>query len=647
MCGICGFYDIIDNGERLLSEMLDILAHRGPDEANSFRYGNYYLGHRRLSIIDLSSGSQPIFNEDQTIVVIFNGEIYNFQELRNDLIRKGHTFYTRTDTEILVHLYEEEGTSYFSRLNGIFAFALLDIKSNKLFLVRDHFGVKPLHYFFDGKRFIFASEQKAILLHPAVPRKINFHALHQQINLRYNQWDETLFEGIYRLPPAHYLVFDGKNIKIERYWSLNPEVNPGMTETEAIEGIHHYVRQAVQRQLISDVPLGVYLSGGMDSSTIVQKMHELGVDEIHTFTLGFNEPTDEFADAELVARYFGTRHHTLSLEFEPLKKFPAVLWHTEEPKINLLQGYHLSEFVRNYITVALGGLGGDELFAGYDIHRYIYPFRWFHKKTPKWLQRLARWKSNFIFNLQQRSGWIKLDEYRRGLQMLLATGHIERTYLILRNVWDYDENYFDTIYHPSLASKLKSELRRVHEAFDPFFEEVSDLDPLDRVFFVEFHSKMVNDYLLTEDRMSMSHSVEERVPFLDLDLVNFGFSIPVHLKMKGNKTKYLFRKAMEGYLPEQILHKKKWGFTVNPYLQFQKDLKSVAEKILTPKFVDEQGIFNYAYIEKILKTKPSPRLKWHYSFLWIVLGFAIWQDMFIHSNLFRTREFNIETFFHP
>ncbi|MCX7696969.1 MAG: asparagine synthase (glutamine-hydrolyzing) [Bacteroidales bacterium] len=646
MCGICGFYDSIDDGDSLLSSMLDLLAHRGPDEARRFRHGNFYLGHRRLSIIDLNTGSQPIFNETRSIAVIFNGEIYNFADLRKELIRKNHVFYTKTDTEILVHLYEDEGISFLSRLNGIFAFALLDLKENKLILARDHFGVKPLHYYFDGKRFIFASEQKAILLHPAVPRKINFCALHQQINLRYHQSNETLFEGIYRLPPAHYLVFNGSDIELKKYWCLSPHINIHLLEEEAVDGIHFYIRQAVSRQLISDVPLGVYLSGGMDSSTIVQKMYELGVSDIHTFTLGFNEPTDEFTDAEIVARHFQTQHHTLTLELEPLTKFPAVIWHAEEPKINLLQGYHLSEFVRQYITVALGGLGGDELFGGYDIHRYIYPLRKLHKTIPKWMQRLGRWKSDFLFKLQQYPGWIKLDEYRRGIQMLLATGQIERTYLILRNAWDYDEAYFDTIYHPSVSFRLKSEIKRIREEFAPLFNLAENFDPLDQVFFVEFHSKMVNDYLLTEDRMSMAHGVEERVPFLDIDLVNFAFSIPVHLKMKGNQTKYLFRKAMEGHLPEPILRKKKWGFTVNPYLQFQKDLKNVAEKILTPSFVDQQGIFNYAFIQKILHARPSPRLRWHYNFLWILVGIAIWQEMFIRTDRFKEKEFNLETYFH-
>jgi len=647
MCGICGFYDPGENKNELLQKMLDILSHRGPDEASRFTYASFYLGHRRLAIIDLQTGSQPIFNEDKTIAVIFNGEIYNFQVFRKKLIEQGHQFYTKTDTEILVHFYEEHGTDFLPWLNGIFAFALLDMKKHQLLLARDQFGVKPLHYFFDGKHLVFASEQKAILLHPAVPREVNLQAFHQQINLRYTQSQETLFKGIHRLPPAHYLLFDGNNIQVKRYWQLQVEPNLSMKEEEAIEQFHFYVRQAVERQLIADVPLGVYLSGGMDSSTLVQKMHELGVPEIHTFTLGFNEPTDEFSDAEIVARHFHTNHHTLTLELEPMKKFPAVIWHAEEPKINLLQGYYLSSFVRSFITVALGGLGGDELFAGYDIHRYMYPLRWWHKHMPSWLQKLFKWKSDFIFNLQHRSGLMKLDEYRRGLQMLLATGNIERAYLILRNAWDYDDAYFDTIYHPAISTTMKKEARRVREEFAPLFNASSHSDPLEQVFFVELHSKMVNDYLLTEDRMSMAHSVEERVPFLDLDLVKFGFSIPVNLKMKNNQTKYLFRKAMQGYLPDPILHKKKWGFTVNPYLQFQKDLKRTAEKILTPSFIEKQGIFNYAFIEKILHTPPSPKLRWHYNYLWIVMGLAIWEDMFIRNRYFENKEFNIETYYHP
>lgn len=645
MCGICGIVEKNKDNSLLMVDMLKIIEHRGPDDFAVHTYKDFCLGHRRLSIIDLNTGNQPIFNEDKSICIIFNGEIYNYKELKEELIKKGHHFYTTSDTEVIVHLYEEEGNTFFHKLNGIFAFALLDKNKDRLLLVRDHFGVKPLHYYFANGLLIFGSEQKSILLHPAVSRSINYNALHSHLNLRYTQRNETLFKGIKRLPPAHFLLFENGQLHIKRYWELTPEPDTEMNEDDAIEKMHFYIKQAIDRQLMSDVPLGVYLSGGMDSSTIVQKMHELGVPKINTFTMGFNEPTDEFPDAEHIAKHFGTNHHTLSLTLNPMQQFPEVIWHAEEPKINLLQGFNMSKFVRKEITVVLGGLGGDELFAGYDIHKFIYPFNKYHTHTPEWLQKILRWKSGLIFNMQNSTHTLTIDEYRRGMQMLLAIGDIERFYLILRNVWDYDNRFYKEIYHQNFFKQMQEQCQKVHTEFDGFFARSKNLNALDQVLFTEFQSKMVNDYLLTEDRMSLANSVEERVPFLDLDLVNFGFSIPVHLKIKNNQTKYLFRKAMAQKLPPKIITKKKWGFSVNPYIQFQKDLKTTAEAILTPEFIEKQGIFNYQYIKRIIDHSPHPKMRWHYNYLWIVTGLAIWQKMYIDSDIFKTKEIDIKNYF--
>ncbi|HNW88998.1 MAG TPA: asparagine synthase (glutamine-hydrolyzing) [Bacteroidales bacterium] len=645
MCGICGIVEKNKDNSSLMVDMLKIIEHRGPDDFAVHNHKDFCLGHRRLSIIDLNTGNQPIFNEDKSICIIFNGEIYNYKELKAELVQKGHTFYTTSDTEVIVHLYEEEGSTFFHKLNGIFAFALLDKNKDLLLLVRDHFGVKPLHYHFNNGLLIFGSEQKSILLHPAVSRSINYNALHSHLNLRYTQRNETLFEGIKRLPPAHFLLFENGQIHIQRFWELKPEVDSKMIEEEAVEKMHFYIKQAVDRQLMSDVPLGVYLSGGMDSSTIVQKMHELGVSQINTFTMGFNEPTDEFPDAEQIAKHFGTNHHTLSLTLNPMQQFPEVIWHAEEPKINLLQGFNMSKFVRKDITVVLGGLGGDELFAGYDIHKFIYPFNKYHQHAPAWLQSVLRWKSELLFKMQSPTHTLSIDEYRRGLQMLLAIGDIERFYLILRNVWDYDNGFYKEIYHQNFYKQMQEQCQKVYTEFDGFFERSKNLNALDQVLFTEFQSKMVNDYLLTEDRMSLANSVEERVPFLDLDLVNFGFSIPVHLKIKNNQTKYLFRKAMSQKLPPKIISKKKWGFSVNPYIQFQKDLKSTAEAILTPEFIEKQGIFNYRYIKRILDHSPHPKMRWHYNYLWIVTGLAIWQKMYIDGDNFKKKEVDLRGYF--
>ncbi|MEG1736910.1 MAG: asparagine synthase (glutamine-hydrolyzing) [Odoribacter sp.] len=632
MCGFVGIFERNKDNRLLMSDMLDAIKHRGPDDKTIYQWQDCTLGHRRLSIIDLNTGNQPLFNEDKSICVIFNGEIYNYAEIREELKNKGHLFHSESDTEILVHSYEEFGDQFMERLNGIFAFAILDQNRNRILLTRDHFGVKPLHYYCKDGILLFGSEQKSIILHPSYERKLNNKALHLHLNLRYTPGEETLFAGIKRLPPAHFAIWENGQLNLHRYWEQKIEINRSLTEDQAKERLNAHLKEAVRRQLMSDVPLGVYLSGGLDSSTIVQKMYELGVRDINTFTLGFNEPTDEFPDAQQIADHFHTNHHTLSLSMTPMQQLPKVIWHAEEPKINLLQGYNMSAFVQPKVKVVLGGLGGDELLAGYDIHQFIYPFNKWHNRTPDWLQKLLRFKSDLLFKIQNKSHSLRLDEYRRGVQMLLAIGDIERSYLILRNCWDYDNGFYKEIYSPNFLASKKIEGVKVHQEFDRLFGQVRNKNGLTQVLFAEFQSKMVNDYLLTDDRMSMANSVEERVPFLDRDLVDFCFSLPIEMKIKNNQTKYLFRKAMEPYLPPKIITKKKWGFTVNPYLQFKKDLKDTAEKILTPQYIENQGIFNYNYIKRILDYPAHPKLRWHYNYIWIVLGLAIWEDMFINKK---------------
>ncbi|MEE9170354.1 MAG: asparagine synthase (glutamine-hydrolyzing) [bacterium] len=645
MCGICGVIERDADNSKLVRSMADLLAHRGPDDAGVYQSGDFCLGHRRLSIIDLVTGSQPILNDDKTLAIVFNGEIYNYRKLRKELVDEGLRFRTQSDTEVILRLYESHGVQSFERLNGIFAFAILDERNHpsKLVLARDHFGIKPLHYYEKDGLFIFASEQKAILIHPRVERQLNAQALHYHLNLRYTQSPETLFKGIHRLPPAHYMVVEqGQIRKIEAYYNLRPEINYEKSEAEWLEEIPNYLKQAVERQLVSDVPVGVYLSGGMDSSAIVAMMREIGVEKIKTFTLGFNEPTDELNDAQIVADRFDTEHHALRMEMNPMRYLPEVIWHAEEPKVNLLQGFMMSQFVSQHVKVTLGGLGGDELFSGYDIHRYIYPFNRLHRAVPRAIeQNMLAKLSSLAYALQTRMGSFASDEYRRGVQMVLATGNIAKSYLILRNAWDFDKANLANIYTPQF---LERNLEPVMSQFEMFFSRNSGLTPLDEVYLAEFHSKMVNDYLLTEDRMSMSHSVEERVPFLDLDLVALGFSIPANLKMRGNQTKYLLRKAMEPYLPERILQKKKWGFTFNPYLQYLKDLKTTAETILTKEAIERDGIFNYDYIRSIFDAKPHPKMRWHYNFIWMLTGFYIWKRMFLDGNGFVEKEFSLEKY---
>lgn len=628
MCGIAGIVSKTHNLDSIMDKMLESIAHRGPDAKSSTRFDDVILGHRRLSIIDLDTGDQPIYNADKTLCIIYNGEVYNYKDIRKTLTDSGVIFRTQSDTEVVLKAYEKYGPKSVELLNGLFAYAIYNLKEKSLFIARDHFGIKPVHYYFKDNTFIFSSEQKAILQHPTVSSTINTSALHIHMNLRYTQGDQTLFKGIKRLPPAHYMILKDGKLSIKKYWELTPKVSTDMSEDEAIEGLQFHIKQAIKRQLVSDVPVGVYLSGGLDSSTIVQKMYELGVSQINTFTLGFNEPTDEFPDARRIAEHFNTNHREMSLSMNPLEEMEKVIWHAEEPKINLLQGFNMSKFVSPHVKVVLGGLGGDELFAGYDIHKFVKPTNKWHSRVPSWLQKLLRWKSDFLFKIQTASGTLRFDEYRRGLQMLLSIGKIERYYLIIRNTWDFDQPFYKKIYQPKYLAVQKEALPNTVEYFKNYFKSAEKFGALDQVLYTELHTKMVNDYLLVDDRMSMANSVEERVPFLDRDLVDYGFSIPIDLKIKNGTTKYLFRKAMTGKLPPKIIKKKKWGFTANPYLQFKKDLKQRVEQELTKEYIEAQGIFNYEYIEQILSYPAHPKLRWHYNYLWILLGLKVWEEVF-------------------
>ena len=646
MCGICGFWESVPNRQEVIREMVDIMAHRGPDAGTTEQIGDIYLGHRRLSIIDLENGHQPMSIFEQKLTISYNGEIYNFMELRTELEKIGCVFETRSDTEVILHAYAQWGVDAFARLNGIFSFAIVDQRGETpiLVLARDHFGIKPLHYSVQSGVFLFASEQKSILVHPEVKRELNHQTLHYHLNLRYSPGNETLFKHIYRLPPAHYMIVKNQAIQeIAPYFQLQRKIDHQKSEADWLAEIPHYLEKAIQRQLVSDVPIGVYLSGGMDSGSIVSMMHKLGVEQINTYTLGFNEPTDELDDAAITAAHYQTNHHSLRMNLNPMKQLAQVIWHAEEPKINLLQGFLMSQFVSQDVKVVLGGLGGDELFSGYDIHRFLYPQNQMHRFTPGWAEKYGMsWISRRLFALQKMLTPPAFDEYRRGIQMLLAAGNPGKAYLILRNTWDFDIPMWRKVYHTSF---LNQPFNPVMREFEAYFRDASSLSALEQVYHAEIHSKMVNDYLLTEDRMSMAHSVEERVPFLDLELVEFAMTIPDYQKMKGNYTKYLLRKAMSERLPEKIRQKKKWGFTFNPYLQFQKDLKQTAERVLTPERVWADGIFNYNFIKDILDAKPHPRMRWHYNFIWVLTGFYIWKDMYLDSERFREKSIELESYF--
>jgi asparagine synthase (glutamine-hydrolysing) len=622
--------------------MTDIIQHRGPDADGYHVVDGVNMGSRRLRIIDLTGGDQPIANEDGTIWIVYNGEIYNHPELKASLEQKGHVYRTRCDTETLLHLYEEYGECFPEHLNGIFVFAIWDSRKRQLLIGRDQFGIKPLHYTTVGSELVFGSEVKAILAYPGTPRNLNRQALHLFLNLRYIPGDQTLFEGIQRVPPGHVLAWQEGRSQLIRYWNPTYEIDRSHDEDYFAEGIRHHLSEAVRRQLVSEVPLGLYLSGGLDSSSITAFASKMRDNPLDTFSLGFNEPTDELDDAAYVSQYFGTRHHASTVEPEPLKMYPEVIWYAEEPKENILQGFLLARHARQYVTVALSGLGGDELFAGYQIYKYINIGEKLHQFVPSAVNRaLLSPASSLLYSVQNATGTLGLDHYRRGAQLALASGDPARFYSILRNVWDADSGQFANLYGPRMRELA---FAPVQDAFEPYFKKNGHHKTfLEQTLDAEFNTKMVEDFLNNEDRVSMGNSLEVRVPFLDIDLVRFAFSIPSSLKYKDGDGKYIFKKAMRGILPERTLQKKKWGFTFSSYHQFTKDLKTVAEKMLTRERVESQGLFSYDYLRQIIEHPPSPRLYWHYFFLWNVVGVTVWQQMFLEGDPAKP-EFSMEAY---
>jgi len=611
--------------------MTQALAHRGPDDEGEFVDSDaaVFLANRRLSIIDPAGGRQPVASEDGSVIAVQNGEIYNFQELRATLIARGHRFHSRTDSEVIPHLYEEYGEAFPRYLDGMFAIALYDAKARKFILARDHFGIKPLYIWRQSGNLAFASEVKALLHIKGVDASMDLNALHFLINIRFIPGRRSLFKGIHKLPPASLLIWENGQVREACYWRLTTEPNPHIRAPEdCVEETRHLLARAVKKQLISDVPLGLYLSGGIDSSSLVA-MAAAEKSQIKTFSLAFNEPTDELADARVVADAFQTEHSETTIEYDALSTFPQVTWHVEEPKENAIQLYLLSRFASRHVKVALSGLGGDELFGGYRIFDYFRPLVSAHRFFGRGLNSVLLWPLRNAFSLVvAHLGSMKFDLAKRGMDYLFSTGAPERMYLILRNMWEHDRRWFRAIYTPEAQQRIE---RGVESSFSPLFEQRRK-DVREAVLRAEFGFKMVDDFLLNEDRTSMANSLEVRVPFLDKDLVEFAFSIPASAKFAHGGLKSVLRTAMTGVLPDATLKKPKWGFTFDSFFQFQKDLGTLAGKELSEPFIRQQGIFNYQFIRGILDHPPHRWMRWHYFLLWLILGVKVWENLFVRGR---------------
>ncbi|MGB6866910.1 MAG: asparagine synthase (glutamine-hydrolyzing), partial [Candidatus Aminicenantaceae bacterium] len=561
MCGICGIYGFRGLGpeaEENTKKMCSVMVHRGPDDEGYYFDNKVALGMRRLSIIDLATGHQPMPNEDKSVWVILNGEIYNFPELREELIHKGHAFATKSDTEVIAHLYEEEGENFVSRLNGMFAIALWDKKENRLVLVRDRLGIKPLHYWQSDKTLVFSSEIKSIL-QTGYERELDFDGMSRFFTFEYIPAPQTIFKGIKKLLPGHMMVVNDSTVQIKAYWDVTHATKTDLVADEKtiMEEIYQRLKESVKRRLISDVPLGVFLSGGMDSSSITALMSEVAVSKIKTFSIGFKEETfNELGYAKVVADRFQTDHQEFVVESKLVRELvPKLIEYLDEPlaDASIIPTYIISNLARKYVTVALAGEGGDELFAGYDTYK-AYQVARFYRRVPKLI----------------RNGLVK-----NIVRMLPASGKrlsFEFKAKKFISGIDYPPEVSNFIWWGAYGPLEKEKLFAVdiHEKFGedlfaPIFfhlDNCSAEDTVSRIGYLDLKLYLQDDLLVKTDRMSMANSLEIRVPFLDHTFVEYARTIPSSLKLKGLTTKHILKKAMAPYLPPEILTRKKIGFDI-------------------------------------------------------------------------------------
>ena len=633
MCGICGYTGSEIPG--VLRDMAELIRHRGPDAGGVFERHNIHLGCRRLRILDLAGGDQPISNEDGSVHVVYNGEIYNFKKLRLRLQEAGHEFRTDTDTEVIVHLYEDYGIECAQHLNGMFAFALYDDRQQRLLLARDPVGIKPLVYSWDGSSLIFASEAKSLLAHPQFSAALDPDALHQLLNLRFVPCPMTLFKGVQQLPPGSLLILEGGSLVQKSFHSWNFSHRASISEADAAEEFLETLSRVMKNQMVADVPVGIFLSGGIDSSSLVAAATQAStVNQLRTFALGLGEPTDELQDAEIVAAHFGTNHSSSTVSPDFLSLYPRVVFHAEVPKVNAVQGYYVSRFAGDQVTVALSGLGGDELFIGYDIYKYLWPGRFLIDGALSGVFGKFSGAFDLIADYFDRIVGLRGENLRRVIELLAASDDPLRYYCTLRNGWDLRSGASQRIYTSSWDKLVSSTTR---DAFSPYFDRL-DLPLIERVQWAEFQSKMVDDFLHNEDRMSMANSLEVRVPLLDLEMVRFAFSLPTRVKFRNGRRKVVMRRALAPLLPPNTLRKKKLGFTFDSYEQYRQGLRKLCIRELTRDFIEEQGIFRYEFVKSILNARPSPLLRWHYFMLWQLLGLKFWQEIFLEKRNWREIE---------
>ena len=627
MCGICGVYGFDGLGPEageVTKKMCSVMVHRGPDDEGYYADNKVALGMRRLSIIDLVTGHQPIANEDRSVWVVYNGEIYNFPELREKLIQKGHSFATKSDTEVIVHLYEEEGENFVTRLNGMFAIALWDLKTNSLILARDRLGIKPLHYWQSDDTLVFSSEIKSIL-EAGYPRDLDFDGMSRFFTFEYIPAPQTIFKGIKKLLPGHMMIVTDSMVQIKQYWDVKHDEDTGEPKNEGavLDEIYERLRESVRRRLISDVPLGVFLSGGMDSSSITALMSEVADSKIKTFSIGFKEESfNELGYAKVVADRFRTDHQEFVVESNLVRELvPKLIEYVDEPlaDASIIPTYIISNLARKYVTVALAGEGGDELFAGYDTYK-AYQVARYYRKVPKLIRNglVKNIVKVFPASKKRLSFEFKAKKFISG---------IDYPPEIANFIWwgAYSPREKEKLFAADILRKLSEDL------FAPIsfhLDNCSTEDTVSRIGYLDLKLYLQDDLLVKTDRMSMANSLEIRVPFLDHTFVEYAAAIPSSLKLKGLTTKHILKKAMAPYLPPEILTRKKIGFDIPLGVWIRNELKDFVTDILSPENLNKHKFFNQAAIEKILKEHLQGANN-HRQLLWPLIIFQFWYNRYM------------------
>jgi len=602
----------------------DTLTHRGPDDYGYYRDEYAGLGHRRLSIIDLKGGHQPVFNEDESMCIVFNGEIYNFLELRDILIGKGHKFSTKSDTETILHAYEEWGEGCVEYLRGMFAFAIWDKKNRKLFIARDRLGIKPLFYAEHKGVFYFASEMKAILADKDFPKDMDEMALACYFTLSYIPAPMTIYSKIRKLLPGHVLTWKGGEIKIKKYWDIHFIPDRGKSENYFIEGFINIFQESVKSHLISDVPLGAFLSGGVDSSAVVALMSNVGTAAVNTFCIGFGGDKGGYLDERGYARMVAERYTTNHIEYEvtptPDGILNKIVRAFDEPFADdsTIPSYSVCQIARENVTVALSGLGGDELFAGYE--RYLgFKLRSLYSRIPLFL------RENIISSLVE-----KIPERADGHY---TVNHIKR--FVRSGSLPPDQAYMS--YLSILSSDLRTSFFSEADKYNKYYDECSDLvlsyfnssnvhggkDSLDRALYCDIKTYLPEDILALTDRISMLHSLEVRVPFIDHKLMEFCATIPPEIRMKGFKKKYLLKKAVSNLLPEEVINHRKQGFVGPTSIWIKTDLKPYILELLSEKNLDMHGFINPKTVKRLLDEHFTGK-QIHDKLIWALLIFQKW-----------------------